>query len=337
MGALQTAYGYSQDLNRSLNDIRIVTGYSADKMADFAERANKAAQALSTTTTAYTDAALIFYQQGLSDEQVEARTNATIKMANVTGENAEHVSSYMTAIWNNFDNGSKSLEYYADVMTELGARTAASSEEIAEGMEKFAAVGNTVGLSYEYAAAAVTTVIDKTRQSADIVGTSFKTIFARLEGLQLGKTLEDGTDLNKYAKALAAVGVNIKDQNGELKQMDQILNEMGAKWQTLTKDQQVALAQTVGGVRQYTQLIALMENFDAFQKNVQLGLGSEGTLQEQQEIYAQNWEASAKRVRAACEALYDDLLHDSFFIKLNNWLVDALQTIDKLVDSLGGV
>jgi len=337
MGAVQSAYGYAQDLNRSLNDIRIVTGYSANEMARFAETANKAAQNLSTTTTAYTDAALIFYQQGLSDEEVEARTNATIKMANVTGENAEHVSSYMTAIWNNFDDGSKSLEYYADVMTKLGAETAASSEEIAEGMEKFAAVGNTVGLSYEYAAAAVTTVIDKTRQSADIVGTSFKTIFARLEGLQLGETLEDGTDLNKYSKALASVGVNIKDQNGELKQMDQILDEMGAKWETLSKDQQVALAQTVGGVRQYTQLIALMENFDAFQKNIQLGLGSEGTLQEQQEIYAESWEASSERVRAAWEALYQDLIHDDFFIWLNDSLSSFLKTLDKMIDSMGGL
>jgi hypothetical protein len=65
MGAISTAYGYAQDLNKSLNNIRIVTGYSADKMADFAIEANKAAKALSTTTTEYTDAALIYYQQGI--------------------------------------------------------------------------------------------------------------------------------------------------------------------------------------------------------------------------------------------------------------------------------
>jgi len=86
----------------------------------------------------------------------------------------------MTAIWNNFDNGTKSLEYYADALTKLGAATAASTDEISDGLEKFAAVAETVGLSYEYAAAAVATVIDKTRQSADVVGTAFKTIFARM-------------------------------------------------------------------------------------------------------------------------------------------------------------
>jgi hypothetical protein len=34
--------------------------------------------------------------------------------------------------------------------------------------------------------------------------------------------------------------------------MDNILDEMAAKWGTLAKDQQIALAQTVAGVRQYT-------------------------------------------------------------------------------------
>ena len=69
----------------------------------------------------------------------------------------------MTAIWNNFADGSHNLEYYADVITKLGATTAASSSEIAGGMEKFAAVADTVGLSYEYAAASLATIVATTR------------------------------------------------------------------------------------------------------------------------------------------------------------------------------
>jgi TP901 family phage tail tape measure protein len=156
----------------------------------------------------------------LSEEEVNAKTKIVIKMANVTGESAEQVSSYMTAIWNNFDDGSKSLEHYADVITALGAATASSSEEIAGGLEKFIAIADTVGLSYEYASAALATVVAETRQSEDTVGTAFKTIFGRLQSLNLGETLDDGTTLTKYTNALSAVGVNIKESNGELKDMD---------------------------------------------------------------------------------------------------------------------
>ena len=195
MGAVQSAYGYAQDLNRSLNDIRIVTGASTDKMASFAQEANIAAKALSTTTTAYTNASLIFYQQGLSDSEVAARTEVTIKMANAAGASAEKVSEQLTAVWNNFYDGSKSLEYYADVMTALGAATATSTDEISQGLQKFAAVADTVGLSYEYATAALATITSNTRESADVVGTALKTLFARIQGLQLGETLEDDTDI----------------------------------------------------------------------------------------------------------------------------------------------
>ena len=65
MGAVQSAYGYAQDLNESLNKIRIVTGQNIEQMERFAATANRAARALSASTLDYTDAALIYYQQGI--------------------------------------------------------------------------------------------------------------------------------------------------------------------------------------------------------------------------------------------------------------------------------
>ena len=336
-GSIQKAYYYAEDLNKSLNNIRIVTGQSSDQMAQFAEKANKAAQALSTTTTNYTNASLIYYQQGLSDKEVADRTEVTIKMANAAGESASKVSDQLTAVWNNFYDGSKPLEYYADVMTKLGAYTASSTDEISEGIQKFASVANTIGLSYEYATSALATLTAKTRESANTVGNSLKTLFARIQGLTLGETLEDGTDLNKYSLALEKVGISIKDQQGELKDMNTILDEMMNKWDSLSRAEQVALAQTVGGVRQYTQLVNLMENKDYFKELVGVAKNSEGTLQKQADIYAESWEASKKRVQASLEEIYKQLVNDKFFIGLNDTLSDTLNIISKLIDSLGGL
>lgn len=337
IGAVQRAYGYAQDLNESLNNIRIVTGHNIDYMDKFADKANKAAKALSTSTLNYTDASLIYYQQGLSDQEVEDRTAVTIKMANAAGESAEKISDQLTAVWNNFYDGSQSLEYYADVMTALGAATASSTDEIAAGLEKFAAVSNTVGLSYEYATSALATVTATTRQSADVVGTAFKTLFARIQGLKLGETLEDGTNLNKYSEALAKVGISIFESNGELKAMDNILDEMAVKWGSLNNAQQTALAQTVAGVRQYTQLIALMDNWDFMKKNLEIARNATGTLTEQQKIYEESWEAANKRLKASFQALYTDLIDDKFFIKFTDFLSDMVDGIDSFIDKIGGL
>ena len=338
MGAISSAYNYAQDLNESLNNIRIVTGQNTEQMARFAEQANKTAKALNTTTTAYTNAALIYYQQGDSDSTVLKKTDVTTKMANVTGQDATVVSDQLTAIWNNFNkSGEESYEKYADILTALGAATASSTDEIAGGLEKFASVADMIGLSYEYAASALATITATTRQSEDVVGTALKTIFARIQGLTLGETLEDGTDLNKYSEALSKVGISIKDANGEMKDMDTILQEMGAKWQTLGKDQQIALAQTVAGVRQYNQMVSLMDNWDFMEKNLATAAGATGTLNEQAEIYGESWEAAQKRVQAALQGIYNTLLDDDFFIGLLDGFATVVTGVEDFINALGGL
>ena len=337
IGATQSAISYTEDLNKSLNNIRIVTGQNSDQMAKFAESANKAAKELNTTTTKYTDAALIFYQQGLDDSAVKERTDAVIKMANVTGDTSSEVSSYMTAIWNNFDDGSESLEHYADVITALGASTASSSAEIAAGLEKFASVAESIGLSYEYSTSALATIVANTRQSADTVGTGLRTIFSRLQGLSLGDTLDDGTDLNKYSKALMTAGVNIKDVSGDLKNMDTILEELAGRWQVLSRDQQVALAQTVGGVRQYTNLIALMDNWGDMEENLLTANNAEGSLQKQADIYAESWKAAKEKVRSSLQGLYNDLIPTDAIIKMTNGFASVISILDKVIETFGGL
>lgn len=336
-GVIGDAYRYAEDLNESLNNIRIVTGKSTAEMAQFAKQANRAAKELNTTTTKYTDASLIYYQQGLDDKQVKARTDVTAKFANVSRENLTTSSEYLTAIWNNFAKGSENLEYFADVIVALGAATASSSQEIATGLNKFAATAETVGLSYEYATSALATVTATTRQSAEVVGTAFKTLFSRIQDLELGKTLDDGTTLGKYSKALDAVGISIKDSNGELRDMDRILDDIGGKWDTLNKDEQVALAQAVGGVRQYTQFIALMDNWDFMKENLETAKNATGELQNQVDIFAESWEAARKNVKASAEGIYDSLIKDEFWIGLTNGFADVLKSVELFADSIGGL
>ena len=80
-----------------------------------------------------------------------------------------------------------------------------------------------------------------------------------------------------------------------------------------------------------------MDNWDRFQQNLGIAQGSEGTLQEQADIYAESWEAARDRVKAATESLYDTLINDKFFIELNNTLENIISGVDKFIQNLGGV
>lgn len=339
MGAVSTAFNYAEDLNKSLNQIQIVTGHSAEEMARFAKQANIAAKELSTTTTAYTDASLIYYQQGLDDANVKARTDITVKAANAAGTNAEEMADYLTAVWNSYKVGSDELERYVDIMAALGAGTATSLEEISTAMEKVASVGEATGVKFEQMSSIIATVSSVTRQSAETVGTAFKTIFARMADLKLKGSVEEGgvtTTLGTVSKQLAQVGVNILDANGELRDMGDVTEELMGKWNTMNEATQQAVAIAVAGKRQYTQLLALMNNQDMYKDAMNMATGAEGTLQEQADTYAKSWEAAQKRVKAAAQGIYDSLINDDFFIGMNDGIAGVLGMIEKLIDSMGG-
>lgn len=336
--ALSGALTYAKELNTSLNKIQIVTGQSADQMARFAVQANAAAKQLSTTTKAYTDAALIYYQQGDNDEMVAKKAAITTKAANVAfSASAKEMSDMLTAVWNSYKVGENELQKYVDIMAALGATTATSTEEIATAMSKVAATANNVGVSMEQMSSIIATVSSVTRQSAESIGTSFKTLLARIADLKTGATDEDGVGLGQVSSQLDQVGVKVLDAQGNLRDMGSIIEDLGKKWGTMNKAQQQAIAQAVAGKRQYTQLMALMDNMDKYYTNLNTAGNSSGTLDKQAKTYAESWRAASNQVQASLEEIYNKLLDDKGFISLLNTLNGIIGVVSKLIDGFGGL
>jgi short-subunit dehydrogenase len=84
----------------------------------------------------------------------------------------------------------------------LIARRKNNLEEIATSMQKVAATSHTVGVSMEQVSSIIATVSSVTRESAESIGTSYKTIFARIGDLKLGGEDEDGIGLGKVSEGL---------------------------------------------------------------------------------------------------------------------------------------
>lgn len=334
-GSVEKAYYYVKDLDSSLNDIRIVTGKSAADMAEFAVQANKAAKSLGTTTVAYSNAALTFFQQGLGDEQAAARASLATKVQNVTGLNAQDSAQYVTAVLNGYKVGSDQAESAMDKLANVGAHTASSLAELSQAMAKVASAANTMGVSEDQLVASLATVISATRQQASSVGTAFKTIYARISDIEAG-TEDAETTLGNYTQEMANLGFNVLDSSGHLRNLGQVMEEIGGSWKRLTRQQQVSLAQTMAGTRQYNQLIALFDNWDEYLKAVNYSLESNGTLQQQQNVYMESTQAHLKKLAAAWEDVFDSLLKPEDI----NPIIDGLSWIVKLVaqwiDGIGG-
>ena len=334
--SIQSAFNYTKKLDTSLNDIRIVTGLSADNMERFAKQANDAAKSMGASTLDYTNAALIYYQQGLSDEEVAARAETTIKTANVTGQRGEEVSEQLTAVWNGYKVTAEETEAYVDKLAAVAATTAADLEELSVGMSKVASAANAMGVDFDDLNAQIATIVSVTRQAPESVGTALKTIYARLGDLKVDGVDEFGVSLGDVSSNLETMGIQILDQQGDLRDMSSVIAEVAAKWDTWTSAQKQAAAVAMAGKRQYNNLIALFENWDMYTKALNTSMDSLGTLQKQQDIYMDSTAAHLKQLRAESEETYDILFNTEDVNNFTDALTGLLGIFNNFLKALGG-
>ena len=338
ISGIREAVDYTKELNGSLTDIRIVTGKSAEEMDRLAKSANKMAKTLKASTAEVVKGQLIYYQQGDSAALAAKKAEITTKAANVSfGTSQEQMSEYLTAIWNSYQVGEEHLEQFVDVLAAVGATTATSMEEIATAMQKVAATGNAVGVSYEQLTATIATISSITRTSAEQVGTALKTIYARIGDLKAGGLDEDDIGLGQVSSGLQKVGVEILDTQNNIRDMGEVVEEIGSKWNTWTEAQQQAIVQLIAGKRQYTQMMALFENWDMYESTLTTAEGADGELNKQQEIWAESWEGASNNVKASLESLYTQIFNDDIFIGFLNTLNGLVSAVDGISAMFGGL
>ncbi len=325
-GQAREAVRWVTDLNDAMNDIAVVTGKTSEQMKKITEYAVKGSRELRVAAKDYAEGALIFYQQGLNDEEVTRRNEITIKAAKAAGQSIEQMSSQLTAIWNTYSMIGDQQMKAASVGAKMASSTAVSFKDIAEAMQTAAAPASQMGVSYNSLAAIISTVGDTTQQTASVIGNAFKTIFSRMEQLKIDGT--DGTiTLKAMSQQLAAMGISIEDANGNLLKLDDVISQVGEKWQTWTEKQKLAVAEVVGGTRQYGQFLALMNNYDKYlgllkEANVETG----ETLEQQ---YTQALDSIQSRAENAAEAW-----HRAFARAFES---DSIKTFYSLVEGLGNL
>lgn len=333
-GSIQTAYNYINDLDKSLNNIRIVTKMSSDEMTNFAQQATNAAKTLGVATTDYTDAALIYYQQGLTTEQASERAKITSQVSNVTGQSTEAVSEQLTSLWNGYRVALEDSELYVDKLAAVAAASASDLEELSTGMSKVASSANAMGVSADQLAATLSTIISVTRQAPESVGTALKTIYARMADIESGE--DDETSLGNYTAEMANLGVNVLNAEGKLRDMGEVIEEVGSKWTKFSREQQLALAQSMAGTRQYNNLIALFDNWSQYESMLSTSKTSAGELSKQQDIYMESAAAHIQEMKTSWEDFYDSLFGGSDFNTFYDIIGGIGSGLANIIDSLNG-
>jgi hypothetical protein len=92
----------------------------------------------------------------------------------------------------------------------------------------------------------------------------------------------------------------------------------------------------MAGQRQYSNLIALFDNFDKYTEALNTAQNAAGTLEKQQGIYLESTAAHLNQLKTATEDLYDSLLNPDSLEPLIDGLAAMASGAAKFVDALGG-
>ena len=278
------------------------------------------------TSTEIANMATMYFQQGKQLSDVIKLTEAAAKAARIAGISGAEAINLMTNAMNGFQLASTQAMAVSDKFAALAAASATDFEELAVALSKVASQAHLAGMSMDFTLGLLAKGIEVTRESPETIGTALKTILARMRELtDYGKTLEDGLDVNRVAKALSNVGIDLMDPlTGQFRDMEAVITEVGKKWKDLTVNQQANVAVALAGTRQQSRLIAMMQDFDRTLELVDISANSYGATMAQHAKFMGGMEAATSRLTTSYEELITALTNSELIIGVVQRLGDAL-------------
>lgn len=271
------AFNFYKSLDYALNQIYVVSNLSSSAVnqltSDFVLMAKNTGMAIDDVTKA----AVLFFQQGLNTEEVLEMTEVTSQFAKVAGIDAANAADKLTAAVNGYCLAAEDAALVADKFNKVAAASAADINELSTAFSKAAAQANQAGVGMDNYLAYIATMVEATREAPENIGTSLKTIMSRMQQVKEAGTTEDGdTDVNQVETALESVGIALRDVNGELRDLEDVFDELGPKWQSLDRNTQAYLGTIIAGTRQQSRFITLMQNWDRVQDLAEQSANSAG-------------------------------------------------------------
>lgn len=346
--AVRSSFETIKELDATMTETAVVTDFSVGDMWKQLPKYTKMANELGVTTNDAYKAATLYYQQGLSTNQVMAVSNETLKMARIAGIDAADATDYMTAALRGFNMeiNEVSAQRVNDVYSKLAAETASDTEELSIAMSKTASIASNANMEFENTAALLAQIIETTREAPETAGTAMKTIIARFSEVkelfsqgQLMGSDEEGEEINinKIDAALKGVGISLKSfLRGEVG-LDDILLELASKWDTLDLATQRYIATTAAGSRQQSRFLAMMSNYSRTVELTDKAYNAAGAGQEQYEKTLDSMETALNRLKNAWDQFAMGIANSSLVKGSINGLTGALSIINKLGEGLGGL
>ena len=360
---MHDAVDYAYELDEAYTNINKTMDITSDDFDGMVDNATKIANANGVTTNSVLDMMKVYANAGTTIEQINAKMEMATAFQNVTGQSAEEVTNSIQAIMNQFKlaqdtayEAADSMEYLGNVMVGVGYNLAKDEglamQDIIAGVERAGAVIQNSGGSFEWLAAIVGTLSEQMNATGEETANAMKMISART--LQSKEAIEElaaaGEDMSEIdvqasnaEKALADIGISVRDQFGAFRDLEDILTDVASKWDTLNNTQQQLVSEKLAGNNRRNYFIALMEDYERVIELQDIAANSNGALLEASNKQAESLAGVTNQFKNSLNELYQGVI-DSDGLKnvivmgdgLIQVLVKITDNFDKLIPVIGG-
>lgn len=328
------ASDYVIALDKNITNIQMITGATKEQVVQTTNAFKELGGQLHTTNTEMMSSAEELMRAGYDESTTAKMMEASTMASKISGQTNQQTSEQLIAIKNAFDMTGDEMQHVIDVISKLDNTSATSFSEISEAIMRTAYSAQQAGTPFDKLASYITVVSEKTRKSAETIGESFKTIYARYSNIKLGNLDDDGKSINDTEIALNRVGIAIRSNKGEFRDFDDVLTEFVEKYKSGAMSQVDYLAglQALAGTRQRETLMALVENVDTLNQHQQDLVNSTGSAKKMfDEAYSGSIDAKINDLKRAFEQLYETIMTSDglkWLIEESTQLVTALANVD---------
>lgn len=337
--AINSMISTIKELDKTITNIAIVTDMGQDDLWAQMPKYTQMAREYASSIAGVYEVSQLYYQQGLQMADVMSLTEATLKMARISGLGYADATDYMTNAVRSFKMEMSEANTVVDVYSAVAASSATSVTELATAMSKTASSAEAVGSSFQNTTAMMAVMIEATRESPENIGSALKSIISRYGELKENKT---GTDadgeaysLNKVDTALQSIGISIHDVNGEFRDFDDVIMELAGKWDTVDKNTQRYIATVMAGNRQQSRFLALVSSGERLRELSDEAANSEDASQLQFLKSLDSIDSKVQQLQTSIQALYTNSGLEQTYKDILDFANRVVTSLDNISNSQG--
>ena len=330
----QEALQAIKEIDAAIVDLQVASGESYETVRQMVSGYNEMAKSIGATTTEVTSAADTWLRQGKSLSEANELIQQSMVLSKLGEIDSDDASTYLTAMINGFHVATDEVSSLNDALTSIDMSAAVDAGGLAEATSRVAASADLAGVSLERLLGYEAAIGEASQESMSVVGNSLKTIFQRLGSIKAGNLElidEDGTvtTLSDVETVFNNIGIPLRNSINEFRDYSDILDDLAAKWSSLSSVQQSAVSQVAAGTFQANRFKLLMGNYDKALEYEQIALDSSGTsMAKFEDTYLNSIEAKTKSLQAAFEGLSSNLISRDTI----NGILEATQALVEFLD-----